>query len=194
MEDHIVYDGQKLRYRTAPGGPLKEIDLTAVTLAEGRIRDVALTNPQRAPEMLATFNVAWLEAARALTQLEYEHIIAKTVLSDIKGTILLDRVPEVLRKKGLATERNPVGSDTLRQAVIDTDAEYRAQLEVCYQLDCARDLLEAKKDALEMAYTSVKKILGESGAQYQRGNPNVSNSGDVVKGYDNDFYGKPKGF
>lgn len=192
MEDHIVYDGQKLRYQTSPSGPVKELNLTSVTLAEARIQDVARTNPSRAPEMLATFNVAWLDAARALTQIEYEHIIAKTVLADIKGHILLDKVADRLKKAGLATDRNPVGSDTLRQAIIDTDPEYRAQLEICYQLDCARDLLEAKKDALEMAYTSVKKILGESGTSYMRGNPNVSPTSEATT-YENDFYGKPKG-
>lgn len=168
-------DGKRryVQYRTSPSGPLKEMEITEIDWAERRIPEVARVNHQRAPELLATFNVAFLVASRVLTQLEYEHLQAKIKLADIKGILLLDKVAAILAAKGLSSERNPAGSEGLRQAVIDTDPEYRQQQEVCNQLACARDLFENKKKGVEMAYTSVKKILGETLSPYGVNNPNL---------------------
>ena len=196
-----------VEYKTSPDGPIKKMEVTDIEEGERRIPEVAFVNHQRAPELLAAFNVAYLVAARVLTQLEYEHVQAKIILGDIRGIILLDRAAGVLAAKGLTSDRNPAGSMELRQAVVDTDKEYRAQQDICNQLACARDLFENKKKGLEMAYTSVKKIIGETLSPYGAGNPRLSTpvhgdapSGDrgiVLKDDDSDtdfdnFFGKAK--
>jgi len=82
--------------------------------------------------------------------------------------LLLDIAPRVLADRGLATSKD------LRDAVVDSDVQYQECLERQGTIKAYQELLKGKSKALEMAYTSVKKILGErpmgGGGGY---NPNV---------------------
>ncbi len=190
----IQFDGATVQYVTSVGGPVKTLDVKSISMAEQRLREVAFVNPQRAPELLAAFNVAWLEASRILTQLEYEHIQAKIKLSEIKGIILLDKAAARLEARGLISSRNPAGSEGLRQAVVDTDPEYQAQQDVCNQLACIRDLIEGKMQALDNGYTSVKKILGDMGSVgYNRApNHHLEPQSERPQDAADEFFGKAR--
>ncbi len=170
----IILDGKKIQFQTCPGGPLQSMTVEAIYYAEGRLEEVAFANQQRSPELLATFNKAWLEAARVVTQLQYEIGHAKADLAALRGEIILTRAPAALMKMGLATEKHPTGSESIRQAFVDQQTDYRALDGIVTELIYIRDLFEAKRDALENAYESVKKILGSTAPGLMARNPNLS--------------------
>jgi hypothetical protein len=170
----IEIDSQWLQYRPRPGGPMHRVSVGSVYQAEGRIEEVAITNAQRAPELLSTFNKAWLDASRVVTQLQYEIGHAKADLAALRGEIILTKAPRKLQELGLATEKHPTGSEGIRQAVVDQDPDYRALNSLIGDLVYVRDLFEAKRDALENAYESVKKILGSTAPSMMARNPNLS--------------------
>lgn len=138
------------------------IDVKRIKRLESRIGEVAQVTPFKAPELLATFNKAWLDLNEFVIFLEAEQVFAKQNFNKIKGTLLLDRVPKILQDKGLVTAKSPSGSADLRQAVLETDEEYLAAQDKVYKLDAAISYLKSKRDGFEMAYNSVKKILGET--------------------------------
>lgn len=158
------------------------LDLTGICKAECRIMEVAVVTPQKAPELLATFNSACLELSRFVTFLESEHIYATRAAARIKGTILLDKVPTILKEKGLSNPKSPAGSEDMRNAILDVDEEYQAALDRVYEMSCYMSLLKGKLKNIEMAYSSVKKILGEGAFNYKQDLGDSMQSG----------YGKPK--
>ena len=72
-----------------------------------------------------------------------------------RSLLLLDIAPKTLADKHLATSKD------LRDAVVDADHEYQELLERQGTIKAFQTLLEGKKKGIEMAYTSVKKILGD---------------------------------
>lgn len=144
----------------APQGISNVLDMTRVYEAETRIREVATVNSHKAPELLAFFNQAWLDLDEHCKRLSLCLYEAEKVSKGIRARILLDEVPEILAKKGLATSKNPSGSADQREAVLDASAEYQKALDDQQLVKCMLELLKGKQEAVEMAYTSIKKILG----------------------------------
>jgi hypothetical protein len=138
------------------------IDLTNIYKIEGRIQEVAYVNNVKAPELLARFNEVYLELDQHLCMLRYEHLKAKHKSNKVRSIVLLDKVRDYLKEKGLLTANNKAGSEDLRNAVLDQDQEYQDSLEVLDQIKCTIELLEGKQKAFEMAFSSVKKIIGDS--------------------------------
>lgn len=151
---------------TLKGIPGPTLDLRVVNIAEARIPEVAIVTPEKAPELLAAFNVAYLEASRMAIQLEEELLRAKQTVERVKALIILDRAPKILTERGLSTGKNPAGSADLRQAVIDSDPEYQQAVDIVNAIDCYMALMKNKAKGIEMAYTSVKRILGENAFNY----------------------------
>lgn len=147
------------------------LDMTNVYIAEGRIQEVAFVTPHKAPELLSTFNVTFLELTRHITKLDYERNVAKRVANKMRAIILLDRVPAILKERGLATAKSPAGSEDLRQAILDIDEPYQTACDRVDQITAIMKLLQGKLTSIEMAYTSVKKIIGENA--YNMNNPNL---------------------
>lgn len=148
------------------------LDMTNCYKAEGRIQEVAFVTPHKAPELLAVFNETFLELTRYLSQLDYELNVAERAANKVRAIILLDKVPEILKERGLATAKSPLGSEDIRTAILDTDQEYQEALERCDKIRAISKLLQGKLKAIEMAYTSVKKIIGEN--VYNAKNPNLT--------------------
>lgn len=140
--------------------PPMPLSLQRIYEAESRIRDVALVNQHKAPELLACFNIAYLDLNDHIRQLELLLHDAKKVANRRRSVVILDEVPKVLSEKGLNTARSPGGSEDQRQAVLDMDDEYVAHTDRVAQVKCLIELLDGKRKAIEWAYTSVKKILG----------------------------------
>jgi hypothetical protein len=157
--------------RTDPANPLV-LDTTQIVYAQERLPEVAFSNTSRAPELMAVFNMAYLNTTRCLAQLEYELIQAKTRANSIKAVLLLDRLPGMLQAKGLSTARSPLGSEDIRQAFLDSDPEYLAALELTHNTQCYIAALEGQKRAFENAYNAVKKMLGQD-TSTQRQNLNL---------------------
>lgn len=182
------------------------LDMTEIRQADARRQEVAMVNALRAPELLTLFNSAWLVTARYINYLEYELDVATRRLAEIKAIIILDKVPVILAEKGLANARSPLGSEDVRQAILDRDPDYKRVQEYLSNVRCYLGLLEAYQTSFMNAYNSVKKILGTDTSSW-RPNPNLPQPispstplltvGDPVVDpmkvtcSDDDFFGKP---
>lgn len=157
------------------------LDLSKPATAMARIREVAIVTPHKAPELLATFNEAYLSLHEAIVRLEAEKLIADREANKIRSVVMLERAPKMLAEKGLTTKSAPGGSEDFRRAVLDADEEYQDALDIVQQLTCVVELLKGQQKAIEMAYTSVKKILGERtfGSASGVGTQNPSLRGDT---------------
>jgi len=147
--------------RGNPGLAPLQLNVGGINAAEARISEIAYVNAYKAPELLAVFNRAYLDVMRMLAWLEMEAGTAARQVKLRRSELLLDIAPQKLKDKGLST------SQDLREAVVDADARYQ---ELCEREGCinaTQELLKGRAKSLEMAYTSVKKILGDSG----RGSP-----------------------
>lgn len=145
--------------------PLR-LDLGEINTVESRIQEVAFTNPVKAPELLAVFNKAYSDLVGIISSVEYEFQMAKKHANEVRAIILIDKVPGILKEKGLSSAKSPTGSEDMRQAILDMDKDYSAAQDKVIQLKCILSLLEGKQKSIDMAYTSVKKVLGDS-SQYR---------------------------
>lgn len=159
--------------RGIPGLAPLQIDLQSVYKAESRIPEVAFVTPQKAPELLATFIEAYQLLNQSIVSLDFERSQAERASNRVRATILIDKMPEIIAKKGLATSRSPAGSEDIRKAVLDLDPEYTSSLDKIDALHAAVELLKGKMKSIEMAYTSVKKIIGEGAYNFR--NTNLTN-------------------
>ncbi len=170
--------------RGLKGHPPITMDLEEVLRAEGRIVEVALVTPMKAPELLATFNIAFLNCSKFIALLEAEHVLARREADKVRSVVILDRVPRVLAERNLTTAKNPAGSEDLRRAVLDGDAEYGEAMNRVDEISRWLDLMKGKQKGIEMAYTSVKKILGENAfnfaARINGGSEGNSTAGQVA--------------
>lgn len=180
-------------------GPLV-LDMTSIYGAAARVHEVSIVNNGKAPELLALFNVAYLNVARCIAVVEYEREVAEKRLGEIRAVLLLDKMPELLRKKGLTTDRNPLGSVDMREAVINQDPEYQDMAMLAINLKCHLTLLKEFKSGFEMAYNGVKKVMGDSIGSQNRANPylvapapasNPDNRSEAETDF-NDFFGTPR--
>lgn len=131
------------------------IDITSIAKVEQRVMEVSGVSKDKAPELLATFNRAWLELNRYLALLEKHLLIAARKTRNIRGRLLLDEIPQALEAKGLSTSKD------LRDAYLDIHTEYQAALECEENIQCTISLLRGKQKGIEMAYNSVKKLYSE---------------------------------
>lgn len=152
------------------------LEMVNVYAAEKRIAEIAFVTPHKAPELLAVFNGVFLELTRCVTQLDYERNQAERVANKVRAIILLDKVPGILKERGLTTAKSPMGSEDIRTAILDLDDDYNVALERVDQIAAISKILQGKLKAIEMAYTSVKKIIGENA--YSAGNPNLKHGND----------------
>jgi hypothetical protein len=141
--------------RGDPGLPALRLEMTDIYAAEQRIPEIAIVNQHKAPEMLALFNQAYLALTKMVAGLEMEMGSADRAAKKRRSVIVLDLADDILKNKGLSSSKD------LRDAVVDADimyAELQTRLET---ITAAREILRGKMKAIEMAYTSVKKILGD---------------------------------
>lgn len=146
------------------------LEMTDIRQAEGRLGEVAITNANRAPELLALFNGAYLITSRYINFLEYELDVAERRLAETRAIFLIDKLPTLLAEKGLATARSPLGSEDIRQAFLDREPEFQPIHELISTYQAYIGLLETQQTGFENAYNSVKKLLGNDG-HGQRPNP-----------------------
>jgi len=148
------------------------LDMTEIRLAEARLMEVAMTNSLRAPELLATFNGAYLSVSRYLNYLEYELGLAERRFAETRAAFMIDELPGLLIEKGLATSRSPLGSEDIRQAFLDVNPNLRKIQELISNIKCHIGMLEISQTGFENGYNSVKKLLGNDTSSW-RSNPNL---------------------
>jgi hypothetical protein len=148
------------------------ISLGDILTAEIRQDEVAIVTPGKAPELLSTYNRAWRETHQWMSRLEAEKNRAEKALRNRKGVLILEVIPEKLRVLDMKS------SVDIREAVIDTDAEYGALTDRVDQIKAAIMYLKGKLESFENAFTSVKKIMGESTYNFGGGPSMSGGTGD----------------
>lgn len=149
-----------------PGVRTIIIDLKEVVKVENRIQDVRIVNPGNAPELLASFTLAWKDLHQNLVLLMKEKGDAVRHSDQVRARIILDVVPEELKRRGLLSARSPAGSEDLRESVLAQNPEYQEALERVDYIAAVIELLKGKLTAFDMAFTSVKKILQDGQGQF----------------------------
>ncbi len=121
---------------------------------------------------MAVFNVAYSDLSNMIAQVKYQFEIAKVQEEKARAICIIDRVPGILKEKGLTSAKSPSGSEDLRSAILALDPDYSAAQEKTIQIKCALVYLEGKLQSIDRAYTSVKKVYGDT-SQY-RHSPDLS--------------------
>jgi hypothetical protein len=132
------------------------ISLGDIMTAEIRQDEVACVTPGKAPELLSTYNRAWRDTHQWMSRLEAEKNKAEKAQRNRRGVLILEVIPEKLKLLDMKS------SADIREAVIDTDVEYGALTDRVDQIKAAIMFLKGKLESFENAFTSVKKIMGES--------------------------------
>lgn len=177
------------------------LDMTDIRRADARQVEVAHTNASRAPELLMTFNMAYLNVSRYLTILQFEYDTAERKLDEARAVFLIDKLPALLVEKNMARASSPMGSEDIREAFLAREPEIQRYRELLDNLRAHLGLLETMKKGFENSYNSVKKLLGSGDGTY-RPNPNLptnynpspqqpTNYQAPVESSD-DFFGSPK--
>jgi hypothetical protein len=178
----------------APGGgpssPGIPIDLAQWARLEQRIDEIATVTPTKAPELLGTFNRAALELDRLANSLELECQVAQREADKIRAVILLDKMPQILEQKKLAS------SEQIRKAILSLDPELDAAMEKVELLKAMTKMIRGKYDAFERAFRSVRTLVGEQNFNFtdsRRETSGNSGTGGVgIRTVNSGGFGKPK--
>lgn len=164
--------------RGAANGPPLQIDLASVLETEARLAEVAFLTPGKAPELLSTFNTAWLTIHNLVSLLTHELGVADREATRRRSTVLLDEAPGIIQARGLNS------SQDVREAIVQSDPEFQQVQERMAQIKAVKEYLVGKGKAFENAFTSIKRLLDRglprdaindvpSGAATVGGFPNV---------------------
>lgn len=171
---------------------IQDIDFEQVKRIESRIQEIAVVSPTKAPELLATFNIAFLTCSRAVSRLEFEINTLQRAVDQRKSVLLLDELPAILKAKGVWTAKSPMGSEATREAVISADAPLMQLREKVDELTAWSRMFSDLKRGFEMAYGSVKKIVGDNPTS-TKPNPYLAQPKPTKDwGSDDGFFGDPK--
>ena len=138
-----------------------KIDLSYWATLEARIQEVAIVTSEKAAELLSTFNSCCLDLDDITNKLSLEVQLAQRDADSTKARVIIDEVPEILAAKKLATAKNPMGSEDLRNAVLGTHTEYQEALRKVDTLKALSKLMQGKRDAFERAWRSVRALVSE---------------------------------
>lgn len=168
----LIVTDTAIVYRQPSDGHPMEINLEEIAKAEARIQEIQTVTPTKAGELLAAFTVAWRDLDKLIVLLTYQHVVATTKLKEVRARILVDDVPGVLKEKGLPSSKD------VRDAIVDRNQEVQEAAETVHQIHCILELIKGKKEAMGMAFSSVKRIVGEGAYNMLRNTNNPNLKGD----------------
>lgn len=153
--------------------PDQVFDLKDILIAEGRQREVAIMTPFKAPELLYTFNKAWLDTDKVVKKIVADIVKAENAVAKRKSHMLIYEVEKFLKAQGVASTKET------REAVIILDDKYQVLQDRVDQLTAAKEWLKGKMESFENSFTSVKKIMGEDtyDMSTRMSNPSLSGGG-----------------
>jgi hypothetical protein len=164
MSDVLLLSRDALTVPSSKGKP-HVFDMRRIHKAEGRLIELANVTRLKAGELLYAVIDAFGEARNHLAVLRMEFGASKQKLRTIRGIIVLDRVQEVLKVKGLANTRSPAGSEDLRDGVVNTDPDYLEAADNLSQVEAAMEHMEGKVKKLEMAYFAINSLTKNQDAK-----------------------------
>lgn len=159
--DTLILDPKLALQFPAGDGVSKDVvlDLRELFAAKARLVELQAVTRLKAGELLHTFIRAWSDTAKLHKVAERHLTRAKRRVKEVRAVVVLDRGPEELKKRGLATTRSPGGSEDLRDSVVSCDHDYQAACERLEQIQAAAALLEIEAETFKMAYFSVNKLV-----------------------------------
>jgi hypothetical protein len=148
-------------------------DMARIYQAERRNDEIGSANEHKAPELMAFFNRAYIDATDYSNALAAEILRAQKVAERRKSTVILDEVPRVLREKGLVPAGSAKVSGTILQqeAILTQDAEYQAAIDLVDGLKHYKDLMDRKMKTIENMYLGVRKLIGGDRLQWMPRTP-----------------------
>lgn len=165
------------------------LDVGEINEVESRIQEIAFVTPVKAPELLSVFNKAYGDLVQMISGVQFQFELAKQHMNKVRAIVLLDKVPQILKDRGLASAKSPMGSEDLRQAILDTDQEYIDAQQNVFQIKCILMLLEGKQQTIDKAYTAVKKVYADP-SQYRHSQSHATEPNSE----ENSFFRKSGGY
>lgn len=156
-----------------PGASPIVINLAEIYRSEARQDEVAVVTPTKAPELLAEFNRSWSKLDRHMVHVAEEHLKAQRALEQRQAYLTIEVVPGKLKEKGLSS------NDANRTAFITLDDDVKKLQDTVDQLEAVVAYLRGKMTSFNNAYSSVKKIFGESTYSGLSRTRNYNLSGDA---------------
>jgi hypothetical protein len=181
----------ELTVPVVPNGESKTLmlNMTRVLQAEHRGAEIAAVTPDKASELLATFNRGYLDASEFFARVRLEYNRAEDEVNKQRAIVLLDKIPEKMKTAKISS------SADIRQAFIDTDPDYQAAKDRMDQIGAMLEYLKGKMKYLENCFTSVKKIMDTSNYSmtYQARKSQLDGTDDTTKtaGQYQSRFGKP---
>jgi|WetSurMetagenome_2_1015567.scaffolds.fasta_scaffold61147_2 hypothetical protein len=138
---------------TGDGKSQIAIDLLEIAKAELRLQDVAIVNQHTAPELLSSFNDAWLKLNKNVATLTFQKNVADNANTIARATAKLSCTDEAIKARG-----HFKASADLREAFVELDEAVKATKERMDEIGFVLDVLRGKMQAFFNAYTSVKRL------------------------------------
>ena len=153
------------------------LNMTRILQAEQRGEEIAAVTPDKASELLATFNRGYLDASEFFARVRLEYNRAEDEVNKQRAIVLLDKIPEKMKTAKISS------SADIRQAFIDMDPEYQAAKDRMDQIAAMLEYLKGKMKYLENCFTSVKKIMDTSNYSmaYQGRKSQLDSMDDAIK-------------
>lgn len=160
MSDTILSANDALLIPVIDGKKPIVLDMREIRRAQARLIELRSVTKLKAGELIYTFIDAWSRAATYAVQLKAEVQRAKARMREARAVVVLDKVPEELKRRGLASARSPAGSEDLRTSVVDRDRDFQAAEDLVIQLTAEHALMETRAEQFKMAYFSVDRDNG----------------------------------
>lgn len=135
------------------------LDMSGIVKASARLIELQSVTRMKAGELLYTFISAWRDAKRYMAAVSRQLTRAKRRVKEVRAIVVLDKVPDELTRRGLASARSPAGSEDLRDSVVARDPEYQAASDIVEQLAAIVECLDIEAETFKMAYFSINKLI-----------------------------------
>jgi hypothetical protein len=129
-----------------------QIDLTDVNRAESRIPEIVRANPLTLPDLIVEFNMALVRMSNIVSRVELELREAERAVKEAESIALLERAEDLLKAKNIKSS-----ADT-REAAVTLDHDVKDARRRYDMLKAISVFLYHKRNAIEMAYYSTKKV------------------------------------
>lgn len=163
MSDIVLSQDTCVLPPVRPGDKPIVCDMRRVNRARSRLFELASLTTAKAGELLATFIEAWGDARRYATTAQREFSRAKQRLREVRATVVLDKAPDELKRRGLASTRSPAGSEDLRDGVVNSDPDYQRAADLVAYAEALAQYLGDIAEELKMAYFTANKLVDPRG-------------------------------
>lgn len=136
--------------------PALSMEMGKIREAEHRLHEVKMVNPLTYVDLEHTFQEAYRDLRRHLTNVGYHLTLTNKHLEEVKAEILLDKYPQYLADHSIKKSND---SADLRKAYMARDPEYQAVLDHLAKLQAFESNLDGKIKVMENVSRYMKKQM-----------------------------------